>query len=437
MKKRSRGRIIRRILLSLFAGTGVVLLSAAFLLTRPFREQTWNPAQENPLSIYAGSDSHSATGAVPTDAIPVISPFHLQSDPMEQLLLINFEEDPDRIYVGFEPQFFDDAVHRRGLLVIGWRVDGRVDIFHEASLRLDPRTYGITGGGLNTMVERSFSPALFELGPQGVQTDIAFQDLEGRDVQLVIRETDTRQRTPFGLLAPMGVAATEPPALPLVYVDGFYFVRRAGTEYHIEIDGRSHEPDFIPLILDGAAVLSFRYSSEPFITMWNPDADAMVRTLEPIQETPSGDPVAYAGGVRYEVVQNGPFREIRRMSVREGDKEVAVEFSPAVPQLLALDVNAEVAGEFRITAGPNLGTVRGRWQVQRHSSEINIEVVPDGGWTPGPVPPMARVLFRAVSMFRQWPQTYVWRGTIQIPPFAVPADGSFPFQSGWERIVAQ
>lgn len=437
--KKTRLRYVRRALLILAAGVVVLLLSAALVLTRPFNEPLWEAAAPNPASIYLSDGIASAAGE-----IPIVSPFHLQTDPMEGLLLINFEQDPDRIYEGFEPQFFDDTVHGRGLLVIGWRVDGQVDIFHEAGLRLDPQTYGITGAGLHVMEERSFSSSHFELGPGGAQADIAFHDLEGRAIHLVVRETDPRRRTPFGLLAPMGVAASDPPALPLVYVDGFYFVRRAGTEYRIEIDGRSHENDFIPLILDGTSVYFLRYSADPFIVTWNPDADAMVRVLEPYSGSVAGDlgsetHLLHADGVRYEVAENGPFHEIRRMSRREGDHEVVIEFTPAFPQLLALADGAEVRGEFRITAGPSLGTVRGAWRVMREEGELHLEIAPDGGWTPGPAPPMARVLFRVAAMFREWPRTYLWRGTIQLPPPDAPVEKPFSaplaLQSGWVRIV--
>ncbi|MFN2312716.1 MAG: hypothetical protein ABR590_11775, partial [Spirochaetia bacterium] len=133
---------------------------------------------------------------------------------------------------------------------------------------------------------------------------------------------------------------------------------------------------------------------------------------------------------------------IRQMSRREGNNEVVVEFTPAFPQLLALADGAEVAGQFRITAQPSLGVVRGSWRVVRTGHELHLEILPDGGWRPGPAPPMARVLFRVVSMFQDWPKTYVWRGTIQLPAGGASggtsddqlAEESFAFSSGWERI---
>ncbi len=61
----------------------------------------------------------------------IYNPFQISIDPMERLLLVNFEKNPDTIYVGIESQAFDDDVNGKGHLVIGWRVDGKVDVYHE------------------------------------------------------------------------------------------------------------------------------------------------------------------------------------------------------------------------------------------------------------------------------------------------------------------
>ena len=92
-----------------------------------------------------------------------------------------------------------------------------------------------------------------------------------------------------------------------------------------------------------------------------------MRILEPDPQLVAGVVIADAEGVRYEVEENGAFREIRRMSRREGDHEVTVEYTPALPQLFALADGVEVTGRFRITAQPSVGTVRGSWRVARRS----------------------------------------------------------------------
>jgi hypothetical protein len=48
---------------------------------------------------------------------------------------------------------------------------------------------------------------------------------------------------------------------------------------------------------------------------------------------------------------------------------------------------------------------------------------------------MARLLFRAASMFRTWPTTYVWRATLQLPRIDQDTLGSLPMQSVWERTA--
>jgi hypothetical protein len=421
---------IGRTLLALTVGAAAALGAGVLILTRSFAEAPWQEAPPNPRSIY----DQAGSGTAIRSEIPVVSPFHLHTDPMAGLLLVNFENDPDRIYLGLEPQRFDDEIHGRGLLVIGWRVDGRVDVFHEPGLRLDPRTYGIAGKGLHVMEERSFGAAHFELGPDGAQVDLGFRDLEGREIRLLIRETDSRPRRPFAFLAPMGSAASAPPALPLVFVHDFYFVRRSGTEVRIEIDGRAHRGDSFPLVLDGTRVHFHRYSADPFIVTWNPAPEGRAEVLRVASEAADGVALAEARGVRYELKANGNFREIRRMSRQEGRHEVVVEFTPAVPHLLALRDEVEVSGAFRISAHPTAGTVTGRWRVTRAGREIHLEAVPDGGWTPGDAPRMTRLLFRAVSMFRTWPATYVWSATLRLPGADQAVEGSLPLQSAWERV---
>lgn len=163
-----------------------------------------------------------------------------------------------------------------------------------------------------------------------------------------MRETDTRPGRPFALLAPMGTDAADPPALPLVYVKDFYFVRRAGSEIRIEFDGRPHASDAIPMILDGTRMNFVRYSTRPFIVMWNPSLNTRADVLAAEAQAIRDVSVLEARGVRYELASNGPFREIRRRSRREEGQEVTVDFAPAIPHLLAMRDGADVSGTFRI-----------------------------------------------------------------------------------------
>lgn len=382
---------------------------------RPTRSPT--PAR-TPHSVY----DLDAAGA------PVVSPFHLDTEPMRSLALFNFERDPDSIYRGLEPQRFDDEQHGRGILVIGWRVDGRVDVFHDPGLRLDVASYAIAGGGLHRMVPRDLGDGRFDVGPSGLAVDLWFTDLDDRPIRLVARETDTRPRRPFALLAPMGSAATDPPSLPLVYVKDFYFVRRPGSEIRIEIDGVVHRSDTIPLRLDGTWMHFVRYSGTPLIAQWNHQRHRTAHLLTPGGEVAGAD----ADATRFDLVDNGSISEIGRMTRREGDQEVSVEFTPPFPHLRALRDHRVVEGSFLALTEPPAGRVTGTWSVERRGDRIEIDAVPSGGWTPGDAPLMARLLFRLVKMFRRWPTTYRWSATVEITDDA----GVAPtLTSRWERIV--
>jgi hypothetical protein len=356
---------------------------------------------------------------------PLLSPFHLHVDPMEGLLLVNFEGDPDRVYVGFEPQVFDDEVHGRGMLVIGWRVDGRVDVYHQPSLRLDPATYSIAGRGLANLVERPLEGARLAFGAAGVDAWFAFEDLEGRPVEVTVRETAGRPRKPFGLLAPMGEAATAPDALPLVLLHDFYFVRRRGAEVEIRVDGELRTPDRLPVPVDGSRMYFLRYSPAPFIVTWNPAHDG---PLAPLRET--GIREARDGEVTYELLDNQGRTEIASMRRRRGPHEVVVDFEPALPHLAELRHGARAEGRFLVRGHSSTGVVSGVYRVQRDEGEVRLEVHPSGGWTPAERKWSVRLMYRVVPTFREWPTTYRWEATVDLD-----GPGGATMRSRWLRTT--
>lgn len=359
----------------------------------------------------------------PGGAGPLLSPLHLHVDPMEALLLVNFEGDPDRVYVGFEPQLFDDEVHGRGMLVIGWRVDGRVDVYHQPSLRLDPATYSIAGQGLANLVERPLEGARLTFGEAGVDASFAFEDLEGRPVEVTVREASRRPRKPFGLLAPMGEAATAPEALPLVLLHDFYFVRRRRTEVAIRVDGELRTPDLLPLPVDGSRMYFLRYSPAPFIVTWNPARNG---PLAPLRRTGPGE--ARDGEVTYELLDNEGRTEIASMRRRRGPHEVVVDFGPALPHLAELRDGARAEGRFLVRGHSSTGVVSGDYRLERAGSEVRMEIHPSGGWTPAERKWSVRLMYRLVRTFREWPATYRWEATVELE-----GPGGATLESRWYR----
>ncbi|MBX3061252.1 MAG: hypothetical protein KF770_32755 [Anaerolineae bacterium] len=356
---------------------------------------------------------------------PLYSPCRLHIDPMERLLLINFENDPDEIYKGFEPQVFADAVHGQGMLVIGWRVDGRVDVYHQPGLTLDPKTYDIAGDGLAEMVARPFTDAHFMVNKTGVDAAFAFLDVAGRPVEVTIREQNRRKRKPFGLLAPMGSAATAPSALPLVYLHDFYFVRRAGTAVAIMVAGQMRRPDVLPLPLDGARIYFTRYSPEPLIATLNPAHNGRLLPLERISASK-----AQAGDLLFDLSDNHGWTEIARMRRVYKGREVIVAFMPSLPNLAGLSDGAQTGGGFTITADPTVGTVSGTYQVARQGGRVQLTMTPGNGWQPNENKWMLRFLYRVAPIFREWPKTYRRTAVLDLTD---PQQATM--QSAWQRMI--
>jgi hypothetical protein len=400
----------RSTLMMMTVGTLFVVGAVAVSM---LRAKTDPVVQINPVDLYGAA----ATGQI-------YSPFELKIDPMERLLLVNFSDDPDEIYIGFEPQFFDDAIHGRGMLVIAWRVDGRVDVYHQPGLTLDPDTYGIAGKGLAQMLERSLEDARFVVGADGVDAYFAFDDALGRPIEVTILERNRRVRKPFGLLAPMGEAATSPPALPLVLLHDFYFVRQADTEISIRVAGEQRQPDTLPLPIDGARMYFTRYSPDPLIATLNPAHSGPLTPLERVSPAE-----ARAGDLRFDLVENHGYTEIAQMRRAFKAHEVTVAFSPPIPHLMSLADGVQSAGRVAITADPSVGTVTGEYHIARQGNQIQMSVMPSGGWQPNESKWSVRLIYTLASTFTKWPQSYLWTATLDLAdPQQVSMD------SGWKRM---
>ena len=360
-----------------------------------------------------------------TALTPLLHPFRLHVDPMCRLLLVNLERDPDVIYKGFEPQAFDDDVHGRGVIVIGWRQDGRVDVFHPPTVRLDPATYAITGDGLHLMLERPLQDARFDIGPHGVDADVRFEDTDGRSVELRVVERSKRVAPRIALLAPMGAAATAPSALPLVLMRDFGFVRRSGTEARVAIDGREHPLDHLPVPIDLQRMYFVRYAEAPLIATLNPAHDG---PLPPI-DVAAGAIVDH-GGARLHLERAGARASLASIERIHGDQHVAVDFEPAFPNLLDLAPDTAHEGHFTITSDPRIGCVAGTYTVRREGDTVRVRMVPGGGWRPRERRWSVRLMYRVNATFRSWPSTYVWDATIDLAGDAGPR-----MTSAWARTA--
>lgn len=359
----------------------------------------------------------------------LVLPFAITVEPMARLLLVNLERDPDTVYAGFEPQAFDDEVHGRGLIVLAWRRDGRVDLYHQGGLRLDPSGYDIAGGGLHAMHERDFADAWFEVRDSGVDADVRFDDADGRRIEITVRELGSRPRPRIGLLAPMGQAATAPSALPLVLLRDFAFVRRANSDVRVAIDGREHAVDRLPVPIERQSVYFVRYAQSPLIARLNPATEGPVATLDAGR---SGTHVLAeaVGETRVEVRDQGGGATIARLERHSAGQFVRLDLDPPFPNLLDLADGTDLEGVFAISSDPSLGRVSGTYRVSRAGDTARIAMTPSGGWRPAERRWSIRLVYAVAPVFRRWPTTYAWSAEVDLAR----ADGP-RMRSSWQRTT--
>jgi hypothetical protein len=350
------------------------------------------------------------------------APFAFRYDPMERLMLINIEKDPDSTYIGFEPQAFDDAVHGRGLLVIAYRRDRRIDVYHQPSLDMTSMDYGIVGEGLAALEARPMPGARFTIGPHGVDFAAEFDDVAGRRIRLSVREGDRRPRRPFTILAPLGSDTARPPSLPLVFLFGFDFVRRAGSEILVQVAGRAHRPDTLPVPIDLRRVYFMRYAAEPLIVFWNPNYEGALPAFDA-----RGRATVTNGHNAYDLASREGHPELASMRLIGATAPCTVAFTPPLPDLPALG-DGTVTGDFEITTHESGGSVMGGYRIERQGARLKMALLPSGGWKPKVTKPSVWLIFTLVRVFRHWPATYLWEAAIDL-------DAEPPsMQSGWRRV---
>jgi len=333
---------------------------------------------------------------------------------MERLVVASFRGDPE--YVGLEPQVFDDPVNGKGMRVLRQRRDGKIDVYWQAGVNVDPATISI-GAGIGDFAEVSIDPAHFEITPSGVDLHCAFQDVQGRKVEFKLTEHGDRpSRFPF--LAPVGDQVSEPQRLFLVYMLDFDFVRRRSTEVHAAIGNRGLRPASIPLLRAGRRILLMRYSDRPLIGFFNPPMDSPT-----LFETAVPGNVAI-GGMRMQVDASG---RVVQAASGESVQSVQVDFAPGFPNLLGLSETETEKGTWAVRIA-GAAITGGTYYVRRTGSTVASRIDVTDKWSPSGLPPGCTLLTKVVPSFRNWPTTYRWESTVQL-------DEGLALTGGWKRTT--
>lgn len=346
----------------------------------------------------------------------VVLPIRVGIDPMERLLVASFKDDPE--FEGFEPQVFDDPINGKGMRVLRYRKDGKVDVYWQPGVQVDRSTFTV-GAGIGDFAETTIEPAQFDINESNLDLHVAFTDVQGRKVELRVRE-DTHRKRGFPLLAPVGADIKKPRQLFLVYMPCIDLVRRTGSLVEGRVGDRILRPASLPILLDWQRVLFIRYAAGPVIGTLNPP---MSKPL--IIEMPAPGS-AEVDGMMIVADEKG---SVTRISAGLEPRHVELDFSPGFPNLPDLHQGGSAAGRWsiRIMGVPITG---GSYHASREGDHVAVELDITENWKPSGLPFCMEIFTRVVNMFRKWPATYRWRSIVEL--------GAEPVMSGtWERKGAK
>lgn len=333
-------------------------------------------------------------------AIPFLFPFRLNNEPIKRLLVADVKDDAE--YEGIEPQLFDNGESGKGLRILMYRKDKKVDVYWQPGVRPDLQNLSI-GDGIGDTAESIMSPSRFEMTSAGVYLDIVFTDKLGRRVRIYIRENN-KNFHPVPFLAPVGSNVKSPTKLFAVYMKEFDFVKRQRTEINLQIGNRVLTPATFPLPMNGQSVYFIRYATNLVIGEINslPTEPVVVENVRP--------GINKAEDINLTIDDNGRIKECR---VDQGNDPIGLKFEPGFPNLLVLPRDKKIKGQWHYAVSSTV-LFGGTYTLQRDKDKVTVELDVTQPWKPGKLPFTYRLLTIFVRAFRNWPTTYKWTGTVDL-----------------------
>jgi len=354
--------------------------------------------RNNSLKIYESSPKNM-----------IFSPFNITIDHIDRLMLVNFEEDP--IYYAIELQIFHIAGEKLPMVIM-YRKDDLMDIYYTNEAIIEHRKKLFedirTNVSFNQLEEIDFR---FQTDDMGLDAYLFLKDKLEKDIELKVKE-NTPGRELSAMLTPIGAARKKPQYFPIVYLNEFGMVIKKDTEIFIKIHGFLRKPVEMPFRMNNMHVYLVYYALVPIIGNWN---NIFSGNLNPILINSSNLNVINEN-ITYEIFNNESYYEIEKISGKnEVGHKISFEFSPAIPNLIALKSNMKIKGKFSCCIDDKKGIFAGEYHINRVGDKISLNIQPIKGWQPFPG--------------KLWIKTYKWTADIDIID-----NDNIRIQSYWNRI---
>lgn len=356
------------------------------------------------------------------------APMRFTKEPIVRLLLMAFPKNhQDTVYSGFEPQVVRNPLTgRESLLVIGYRKDKYLDIYHQADYRPLQEKYRKVHKGAKGLYPREFEGGYFRADGKGMNLLLTFKDAEDRDITIRVKNQPSPNCKAVQMLAPVGSSAVEPNEMMLVFMDNFFFVTQKQGEATVQIDAEVYQmPRKGPLPL--GTMQCTKYCLSPITCNMNP---ALQNETLPLLRVENGT-VAHLNDSRYRVrVENGRVLT-EAIELAFDEHTMQCRFAPPLPDVRALQPGNHTEGSFTIDMGEALGNVSGEYQYSRKGDGvIHLSVRPCHGWKLGEK--CNRTIFlwvaKFVKIFTSWPKSYLWKAVL------TPRGEGFSITSNWVRV---
>lgn len=333
-----------------------------------------------------------------------VFPFILGVETIKRLLVVSFKDDPE--YEMIEPQYYNDSVFGKGLRILIYRTDKKIDVYYQQDVFFDSTTFSV-GKGLGSANEIQMSPDRFEISKTGVDVDIAFTDYKGRRIELLIKENSVNH-DPLPFLAPVGNDMIKPSKLLLAYMQEFDFVKREGTIIRAQVGDRKLVPSNFIIKRNGEKTYFARYASKLAIGEINPPNTTLFVLDKAIDNIKSG-------------IHNFSFNQEQMVTSYwldyDSDK-IELKFENGFPNLLNLQQNQQVKGTWHYAVSGTIIT-GGDYLLLREGDFVSIEMDVTKKWEPRDLPLSLRAFTYFVRSFRVWPTTYKWTGRANLVDMSI------------------
>ncbi len=355
--------------------------------------------RENSLKIY----DRPATSMI-------LSPFNMIFDPMNRILLVNFEK--DSIYYSIELQIYH-KLDKELPLVIMYRKDNMIDIYYTNEVVIKNKKDILIDlfehVSFNQLEDIEFE---FQFDTMGLHAYLFLKDKLEQEIEIKIKE-NSPGRELVSILAPMGGFNNRPKYFPIIFLSEFGMIFKNNTEIFVKIDGILKNAAEMPNQINGKKVYQAHYSLKPTICNWNKGFSG---NIDPIILNTTSMNIS-EGNLTLALIRNSDYYEITKISGNDDkDHTVSFEFSPAIPNLISLRNNSKIKGRFSCIINEKKGIFGGIYYLIRTGETIEFSITPIKGWQP--------------FSGKLWLKSYKWFAKIKSQE-----NSNFIFTSYWRRNI--